>query len=306
MQRPGHLKMPGASEIEQITIRRVNLFGVVAAVSCGFAFMSAAGLPVLISILFTILTATLLALLLVIRKGKRSGIPAQPWVLSPQAAQRRIALTFDDGPHPETTPKVLDILDAEKVTATFFLVGKDVERFPQLAAEIARRGHSIGNHSCSHPVLSVCSAHRVEAELRRMQERIQNATGVTPKIFRPPYGAGAFSLGRALRALSLECVMWSFNPDEWFYTVDEIVDSITRSLTDGSVVLLHDGIEKSDILKRFLPIFLRLPIRGSAPTRKIIGTNAEPPRGRSSADHQNMKAAGYRLCTVEEMLTWLR
>jgi peptidoglycan/xylan/chitin deacetylase (PgdA/CDA1 family) len=178
--------------------------------------------------------------------------------------RRALALTFDDGPA-ESTPLVLEILAAHRVPATFFQCGANVDRLPQIAREVAARGHEIGNHSYSHPYLFLRSPNAIENELRRAQETIESHTGVRPAWFRAPYGARWFGLGRAQRKLQLTGVMWSAIGYDWSRRVNEVVARMAASASNGAILCLHDGRElqeKPDVrttvetVRRLVPLLL--------------------------------------------------
>src|SRR5581483_9760886 len=103
--------------------------------------------------------------------------------------ERTIALTFDDGPHPELTPQLLEILERQQVPATFFVVGTCAQRWPEVVRRAFSAGHEIGNHSWSHPFLTECSAARVTQEIERTDALLHDLTGERPNTVRPPYGA---------------------------------------------------------------------------------------------------------------------
>jgi peptidoglycan/xylan/chitin deacetylase (PgdA/CDA1 family) len=163
--------------------------------------------------------------------------------------RRALALTFDDGPG-ESTPDILEILAEHHVPATFFQCGANVDRLPQIAREVAARGHEIGNHSYSHPYLFLRSPSTIENELRRAQETIERHTAVRPAWFRAPYGARWFGLGRAQRKLQLTGVMWSAIGYDWSLRADEVVARMAASASNGAILCLHDGrelLEKPDV-----------------------------------------------------------
>jgi peptidoglycan/xylan/chitin deacetylase (PgdA/CDA1 family) len=153
-----------------------------------------------------------------------------------------LALTFDDGPS-ESTPQILEILAEYAVPATFFQCGTNVDRLPEIAREVAARGHEIGNHSYSHPYLFLRSPGAIENELRRAQETIGRHTGVTPRWFRAPYGARWFGVGRAQQKMQLTNVMWSAIGYDWNRRADEVVARMTASASNGAILCLHDGRE---------------------------------------------------------------
>lgn len=153
------------------------------------------------------------------------------------------ALTFDDGPHAEGTPAVLEELARAGVVATFFLVGEQVLRNPSLAAEIATRGHAIGLHCHRHRNLLRLPPRAVREDLARAVAAIEDATGVTPALYRPPYGilnaaALAHARGRGWRTL-----LWSHWGRDWERraTPESIASRVTANVGDGAVLLLHDA-----------------------------------------------------------------
>jgi len=175
-----------------------------------------------------------------------------------------VALTFDDGPS-ESTPEILEILGEYGVTATFFQCGANVDRLPQVAREVAAKGHEVGNHTYSHPYLFLCSPGAIEAELRRAQETIESHTGVWPCWFRAPYGARWFGLGRAQRKMQLTGVMWSTIGYDWNRRASEVVARMAASTSNGAILCLHDGRElreKPDVratvetVRRLVPLLL--------------------------------------------------
>ncbi|HEX3317901.1 MAG TPA: polysaccharide deacetylase family protein [Solirubrobacteraceae bacterium] len=154
-----------------------------------------------------------------------------------------VALTFDDGPHPEGTPAVLVALERAGAPATFFLVGEQVERNPRLAAEVAAAGHAIALHGFRHRNQLRLGAGAVREDLRRGAAAIEEATGVSPTIYRPPYGI--FSAGglRAVRAAGYTPWLWSRWGRDWRAdaTPEGIAAKATEDLGPGDVVLLHDA-----------------------------------------------------------------
>ncbi|HEX3744873.1 MAG TPA: polysaccharide deacetylase family protein [Bryobacteraceae bacterium] len=157
-------------------------------------------------------------------------------------ARRALALTFDDGPS-ESTPAMLDILAQYGVKATFFQVGANVERLPEVARAVAAAGHAIGNHSYSHPLFCFRSPDFMEADLRRAQNSIHRHTGVAPVWFRAPYGVRWFGLARAQRRLSLTGVMWTTIGRDWNRDVDAVSRRLAKGARNGAILCLHDGRE---------------------------------------------------------------
>lgn len=163
----------------------------------------------------------------------------------PDAAARRgeVGLTFDDGPDPDITPKVLDLLDRAGARATFFCIGRLVEAHPDLAAEIVRRGHQVGNHTWSHPHAFACYLPGPQRrEVLRAQEATERATGLVPTLFRAPAGFRNFFLERELCEIGLTLASWT---RRGYDTVRKEPSAIARRLltgiSPGDVLLLHDG-----------------------------------------------------------------
>ena len=168
-----------------------------------------------------------------------------PTLVSGDPHTPAVCLTFDDGPG-EATPLILDALKRTGVRATFFLLGENVERMPELARRIAEEGHEIGNHTFSHPYFCWKMPGRILWEIRRAQEVIAAATGCHPTLFRPPYGVRWFGLSSILKSNRLTAVMWSVSSVDWRFTARRIVERVTRKACAGSIILLHDGVPKKE------------------------------------------------------------
>jgi peptidoglycan/xylan/chitin deacetylase (PgdA/CDA1 family) len=154
-----------------------------------------------------------------------------------------IALTFDDGPHPSGTPAVLDLLAAADISATFYLVGEQVERWPELAERIAAEGHEVGLHGYRHTLLLRRTPRGLLRDLLRAAAVIEHATGVAPRSYRPPYGVfNTFALG-LVRHRGWEPMLWSRWGRDWgaHERPQDIARRATRSLGGGDVILLHDA-----------------------------------------------------------------
>ena len=153
-----------------------------------------------------------------------------------------MAITFDDGPNPTVTPKLLELFDRHNAKATFFLIGKHVRAFPALAKEIAERGHAIGNHTETHPSLTFLSSQQIENELNRCDDAIAAATGKSPRWMRPPFGYRSPLLdGIVRRRGGAGVAMWSMAARDWRTQSPEPVIQRLRSARGGDIVLLHDG-----------------------------------------------------------------
>lgn len=159
-----------------------------------------------------------------------------------QTTRPVVALTFDDGPHPQLTPKLLDLLKERNIRATFYVIGRNVEAYPEITRRIVEEGHEIGNHSFSHPALSKVGAARVKSEIERTNAAIRQATGVLPRTMRPPYGATNAALNRRLREeFDLPVILWSVDPQDWKYRNSTRVSShIIEHSQPGDIILAHD------------------------------------------------------------------
>ncbi|HTU70727.1 MAG TPA: polysaccharide deacetylase family protein [Candidatus Baltobacteraceae bacterium] len=157
--------------------------------------------------------------------------------------QRVVALTFDDGPNPPYTSAILDVLEKERVHATFFVVGRAVAAYPAVVRREVRDGDAIGNHTWSHGHLIWMDAARVRTSLARTDEAIYRAAGVRPRIMRPPFGARDWLVLDEVRRMGYTPVMWSVPlANDWEQPPPQtIADRIVPYVRDGSIVVLHDG-----------------------------------------------------------------
>jgi peptidoglycan-N-acetylglucosamine deacetylase len=169
--------------------------------------------------------------------------------LSPAARDaRQIAITIDDGPNPQLTPAVLDILDAANARATFFCIGKAVEAHPELAQEIVRRGHTIENHSYAHRHhFSVMGLSQLRSEISRAQNVISQVTGRSPIYFRAPAGLRSPLLDPVLQGLDLKLVSWTRRGfDTVVHDPEKVLEKLEKNLSAGDILLLHDGNAAAD------------------------------------------------------------
>jgi peptidoglycan/xylan/chitin deacetylase (PgdA/CDA1 family) len=154
-----------------------------------------------------------------------------------------VQLTFDDGPNPTATPVVLDTLVARGAKATFFVVGSLVAAHPDVVRRESLDGERIGNHSWSHPNLTPLDPAQVESQLRRTNDAIRQATGTTPTMWRPPYGATNGRVEAAARAVGLTTmVLWTVDPRDWADPPAAIIrDRVLAAVRPNAIILLHDG-----------------------------------------------------------------
>jgi peptidoglycan-N-acetylglucosamine deacetylase len=153
-----------------------------------------------------------------------------------------IAMTFDDGPSPETTPRLLDILKQRNIKATFFMIGQNAERNPAIVQRILAEGHEIGNHSWTHPQLSKLSDDRVTEEVNKTQAAIKNACGYTPVLLRPPYGAITARQKQWIeQQFGLSVIIWSVDPFDWKRPGASVIEQrILAGARPGAIILSHD------------------------------------------------------------------
>lgn len=162
---------------------------------------------------------------------------------------RGVALTFDDGPSPASTPTILDLLDAAKVKATFFVIGKKAEAHPDLVRDILRRGHAVAMHSYAHHRLfSLKSARYVRDDLVKAIDVLTEITGERPILFRPPIGHTNPTIARVVKELGLEVVGWNVRALDGVSAADpkNVAARVKRGLRDGAIVLMHDAAERED------------------------------------------------------------
>jgi peptidoglycan/xylan/chitin deacetylase (PgdA/CDA1 family) len=155
---------------------------------------------------------------------------------------RRIALTFDDGPDPVWTPRVLALLAEHRVRGSFFLVGDRAMRSPDVVRAIAAGGHEIGNHGWAHRSLWLCGPRRTASEIGRCQEVLAGLTGRAPALFRPPWGMVNAAMFPVLRRHGLRCVFWSIQPEGLRpVAADRQARRMLRRARPGAIVDLHDA-----------------------------------------------------------------
>jgi peptidoglycan/xylan/chitin deacetylase (PgdA/CDA1 family) len=194
-----------------------------------------------------------------------------------RGAGRRVALTFDDGPDPRWTPRVLDILRAHGVSGTFFLVGRRAAREPAAVRAIVAGGHEIASHGWSHTSLWLCGPRRTETEIARAKHLLGYLAGTPPALFRPPWGMVNAAMFGALRRHGQRCVFWSIQPEGLRpASAQAQVAHVLRRAHPGAIVDLHDA----------------------------EGTPGAPARlcAALPAMIDGLRAAGYRFATVGELL----
>lgn len=182
--------------------------------------------------------------------------------------RKRIAVTFDDGPHPIYTPIIVDTLRSYDAKATFFFLGNRIGDYPDVARHVLSEGHMIGNHSFSHPQLSRMSSEEISNEVIHTQNIIENATGFSPFLMRPPFGA---INDVVITTAQMPMILWSIDSEDWIYKdPDYIVNYVLDHAFDGAIIRLHDTLPN---------------------TTQAIGPMLD-----------GLIRAGYELVTVDELL----
>src|SRR5262245_4814383 len=210
-----------------------------------------------------------------------------PIVSRGPAGRRSVALTFDDGPHPVTTRRVLAALASTRHRATFFVLGAKARRHPDVVREIHAAGHTIGLHGDRHDRLHAFRMPwRVHDELVRAARAVEDATGVRPRFFRPPLGHTSISTTRGVRRAGMIVVGWSARGLDGIRrrTPEAVVARVARSVPDGAIVMLHDASEHDDFEPasvRALPALLRL-LDDRGLTSVGLDTLLDQPEGESA------------------------
>jgi peptidoglycan/xylan/chitin deacetylase (PgdA/CDA1 family) len=196
-------------------------------------------------------------------RGRSSAVFA-PSVWRANPGRKAVALTFDDGPS-EGTGRILDILARYGVPATFFQIGANADRLPEVARAVAQAGHAIGNHSYGHPLFCFRTPGFMRRDLERAQAAIERHSGVRPEWFRAPYGVRWFGMGAAQRRLGLTGVMWTVIGYDWSLKADAVVARLASRVARGAILCLHDGRELSvrpdigvtgETVRRLVPLLL--------------------------------------------------
>lgn len=181
----------------------------------------------------------------------RSNVYISTLCHSVTADRAVISLTFDDGPDPYMTPRILEILERHDIKAVFFLIGRKAEKFPEIVRQIQSKGHTIGNHTYSHSIkFTIKGQEYVRYEINMCQDIISNITGKKPILFRPPFGITNPIISKVVSKNKLHTIGWSIRSLDTISgkNTDAVCRRISREMHNGAVVLLHDRIKNADIL----------------------------------------------------------
>ncbi|MBQ8397157.1 MAG: polysaccharide deacetylase family protein [Clostridia bacterium] len=189
----------------------------------------------------------------------------------------KIALTFDDGPHPHYTHEILGILAEYDVRATFFVVGENVEFYPNVLAEVQAAGHEIGNHTYDHHRLGRVDTARVTDEILRTEQAVFELCDSRTKLFRPPEGMMNDAVIAAARALDYRVILWNIDTRDWDHpTPEAIAENILSHVKSGDIILMHDYIGRDSptpaALRIVIPALLEAGYRFVG-VSELIGSN---------------------------------
>lgn len=169
----------------------------------------------------------------------------------------KIALTFDDGPHPRYTPRILDILDEYNIKATFFVVGINAENYPDTIENVIKKGHEIGNHTYTHPHVSCLNSQNLKCEVEQCESAIYGLTDYKTKLFRPPEGMIDADVRSVLRSLDYKVILWDIDTRDWAHTSpQEIADNVIDNIASGDIILMHDYIGHNSPTIEAMRIFI--------------------------------------------------
>ncbi|MFZ0817999.1 MAG: polysaccharide deacetylase family protein [Candidatus Sulfotelmatobacter sp.] len=158
---------------------------------------------------------------------------------------RQIALTYDDGPNDPHTLRLLETLAKHDVKATFFLIGRYVQQYPEIAREIVQAGHIVGNHTFTHPLLTFKTEAEIRSELTQCHTALQDAVSEPSNLFRPPFGGRRPAVLRITRELGLQPIMWNVTGYDWNAPPAAVIErKVSKQIRGGDVILLHDGGHK--------------------------------------------------------------
>jgi peptidoglycan-N-acetylglucosamine deacetylase len=174
--------------------------------------------------------------------GTTTTAPGATTTTAPPSNLPVLYLTFDDGPGPDYTPAMLDMLDRHGVKATFFVIGRNVRDYPGVVAETLQRGHKVGNHTDTHPDLTTLTANQIANELDAAENSIFAATGTRPSCMRPPYGYLNSTATNTIASLGYSAILWTQDTTDWdtgATSVQSIVNTLNTA-SNNSIVLMHD------------------------------------------------------------------
>lgn len=209
---------------------------------------AAASLALAIFLLLNVLSISIYA-------GRYSDV-----VYCKKNSQMKIALTFDDGPHPVYTREILDILREYNIRATFFVIGENVEKYPELVEQELAEGHEVGNHTYSHCHLSEVVPEKIIREIEACEATVYQLCEYRTKLFRPPEGVLPEAIHDYTANADYTVVLWSIDTYDWAHNpIDRIMENVRRNADPGDIILMHDSVNDSltpDALRQVIPYLL--------------------------------------------------
>lgn len=170
---------------------------------------------------------------------------------------KEIAITFDDGPHGKYTPLILDILGKYNVPATFFVVGTNADRYPELVKREILEGHEIGSHTYYHRHISKMNGEELRDDLELNEQKLIELTGMRPTLFRPPEGICNDNVKKTAKEMGYSIIMWTVDTNDWQgIEADEIVDCVKKNTVSGSIILFHDFVSKKSGTPQALEVII--------------------------------------------------
>jgi peptidoglycan-N-acetylglucosamine deacetylase len=229
------------------------------------------------------LAGTATAIATVLTAGYQSMAPTGQWYgrtfTGLARGTKKLALTYDDGPNDPHTFRLLEVLARHNLHATFFLIGRYVQQRPDIVRELVEAGHVVGNHTFTHPLLTLKSADEVRRELTDCRNAIEDAVGQHSNLFRPPFGGRRPAVLRVARSLGLQPIMWNVTGYDWNAPPAAAIErKVESQMRGGDVILLHDGGHKQ---------------MGADRSQTVLAT-----------DHllSRYQSEGYEFVTIQQML----
>ena len=205
--------------------------------------------------------STILSLMLLLRLFTLSTLADIKVYRSAETDKKQIALTFDDGPHPRLTPRILEILARYNVPATFFMVGQNVLNYPDAARQVIQAGHEVGNHTFTHPHIAGLNEQAIMDEIGKCEDALEELCEYRPHLLRTPQGALTPSLERCLLHEDYILVLWSLDTRDWDNKSTAcVVEAVLNRVQAGDIILMHDYIghnsKTPEALEKIIPALL--------------------------------------------------
>lgn len=221
--------------------------------------MRAVKFKVVMLAILTVITVARAVMFPISANGKEA--PRDIVIYNYKNSDNKIALTFDDGPHPKQTRVILDILDEYGIKATFFVVGVNAENYTKSLQEIAARGHEIGNHTYTHPKVSNLDCTSFSREVEDCEAKIYEKIQYKTKLLRPPEGMIDTSVMSVAKNLDYKVILWDIDTRDWAHTSPQnIANHVISKISSGDIILMHDYIGKNsptaEALRLFIPKLL--------------------------------------------------